>query len=171
MHRRIPILALMLVLAVPAAASPVFTVAEFEALYPAYVNHAQMEGFTPPCVDAAGTIVINADITDITGAATEPFAIVMVCQVPGYPAFSPAGPVTFSVGGMSLLSLSAVPGHPDAFAVEFVAPPGTTTFTMEIQNSGWPEGCLDGILDFAAWDLLSVPTEETGLGPFKARFR
>ena len=41
--------------------------------------------------------------------------------------------------------------------------------TMTIENTGWPEGCID-LLDFAAWDLLSVPAPDQGFGPLKATF-
>ncbi len=152
-----------------AFASPLVTLSEFETLYPAYVNHAEMNGFEAPCVDAGGTMIINADVSTITAGATEPFAIVMLCQAADYPAFTPLGPVSFSDPGMYLLGLDSVSGHPDAFAVEFVVPPTATTFTLTIENTGWPEGCVD-LLDFAAWDLLTVQSGPSSFGPLKACF-
>lgn len=154
----------------PSAASPIVTLAEFQTLFPDYVNHEQQQGFQTPCVDPAGTMVLSVDITDIMGTVTEPVAIAMLCQVPGYPAFTPLGPVTFSHPGIQLLGLSTVPGHPDAFSIEYVVPLGVNTFTITIENTGWPTGCVPDIIDLAAWDLVSVSTGSASFGQLKALF-
>lgn len=174
MRKLLPVIcALTLVLAASgASASPLITLGEFQSLYPAYVNHAVMNsgGFQVPCVDANGTVVLNVNVSDILGTATGPISIAMVCQQPGHPAFTPTGPVTFSVPGIALQSLASVPGHPDAFAIEYVVPLGANLFTITIENTGWPEGCLTEILDLAAWDLASVPVETISAGALKSSF-
>jgi len=167
--RYLACIALVFVVVGVALASPLVTLPEFIGLYPAYVNHAEMAGFEAPCVDALGTMTINADVSTITTTVTEPVSVVMLCQAQGNPAFTPLGPVSFSEPGMFLIGLESVAGHPDAFAVEFVVPETVTTFSMTIENTGWPEGCFD-LLDFAAWDLLSVPSRESSFGPLKAAF-
>ena len=160
----------LLVAASVAIASPAITLSEVQAQFPDYVNHEQMNGFQAPCVDASGTLVINANVADIMGTVSEDIAVAMVCQAPGYPAFTPLGPVTFSDSGMSLLNLASVPGHPDAFAIEFIVPFGLNSFTISIENTGWPEGCITDILDFAAWDLASVPVEIISIGSMKSQY-
>ena len=168
-----PALAITLLFSAAAVvASPLITLAEFQALFPAYVNHAVMNnnGFDAPCVDANGTIVLNVNIADIMGQVTGPVAIAMVCQAQDYPAFTPSGPVTFSEPGIALQSLASVPGHPDAFAIEYVVPFGVNTFTITIENTGWPEGCIDDILDLAAWDLAVVSDDVKTIGSVKALY-
>lgn len=147
------------------------TLSEFQAEYPDYSNHAVMTGFATPCIDAAGTFEVAVNVTDIMSTATEPVKIVMVCQAPGYPAFNPsAGPVTFSKPGVSLDFVTQFPGHPDAFAIQYEVQPGTNTFYIWIQNTGWPEGCIDDLIDLAAWGLKSVTVESASFGAVKALF-
>jgi hypothetical protein len=164
--------ALLLSTAALSLASPAITLPEVEAMFPDFVNHEEMNpnAFEAPCVDAAGKLTLNADVSDIMGTVTEPIVVAMVCQQIGLPAFSPLGSVTFSDAGMILLTLTSVPAHPDAFAIEFVVPLGVNTFSIEIENSGWPEGCLTALLDFAAWDLMSVHTRETSFAGVKAQY-
>lgn len=160
-----------LLVASTALATTHVTLAEFEAEYPDYDNHAVMTGFATPCVDAAGTFEVAVNVTDIMSTATEPVKIVMVCQAPGYPNFSStAGPVTFSKPGVSLDFLTPFPGHPDAFAIQYEVQPGTNTFYIWIQNTGWPEGCIDDLVDLAAYGLKSVATESSSFGAVKALF-
>lgn len=154
-----------------ALASTDVTIEEFESEFPDYDNHAEMTGFITPCVDADGTLQLTVDVTDIMSGVVEPVKIVMVCQVPGYPDFNAsAGPVTFSKPGVSLDFLAVFPGHPDAFSIQYEVQPGTNTFYIWIENTGWPEGCLDDLIDYAAWGLESVGTESASFGQVKALF-
>ena len=151
------------------SASPVITLPEVEALFPDYVNHEQQNGFATPCV-VNGKISIDVNVADILGQVNGPIAVAMVCQMVGYPAFTPVGPVTFSHPGVQLLSLQSVPGHPDAFAIEMLIPEGADQFNICIENSGWPDGCLEDLLDWAAWDLAAVGTDATSIGKIKALY-
>ncbi len=153
-----------------AVASPVVTLPEFENLFPDYVNHEVQNGFQAPCVDANGKLVLNVNVNDILGTVTEPIAVAMLCQQVGLPPFSAAGPVTFSDPGIQLTNFGVVPGHDDAFFLEYIVPLGAGVFTVCIENTGWPEGCLNDLLDLAAWDLASVGTRFDSFGTVKANF-
>lgn len=148
-----------------ASADPI-TLPEAQALYPQYTNMGLMTGFQNPCVDASGTMVINAFVGDITQFD---IAAAMICQAPGYPAFCAGGPVTFNTTQAELIALTTVPGHPDAFALEFIARAGLQNVMITIENTCWPAGCID-LLDFAGYELLSVPSEGTSWGSVKALF-
>lgn len=69
------------------------------------------------------------------------------------------------------MSFGTVPGHPDAFQIEYIVPLGAGVFDITIENTGWPEGCLTEMLDWAAWDLISVPTDESRFGQVKALYQ
>jgi hypothetical protein len=157
-------------LALSAFASPVITLEEVRALFPDYVNHEQQNGFQAPCVDAFGTLTLNVNVNDILGTVTEPIAVAMVCQQVGLPPFQADGPVSFSDPGITLLSLATVPGHPDAFQIEYIVPLGAGVFDIVIENTGWPQGCLTEMLDWAAWDLVSVSNVSASFGQVKALY-
>jgi hypothetical protein len=153
-------------LATVAWASAPLTLGETQTLFPQFPNMANMNGFQEPCVDGGGTMVINAFVGDITQFD---IAVAMVCQVVGYPAFCPAGPVTFSSAQATLLGISSVPGHPDAFALEFIARAGLQSIQITIQNTCWPQGCVT-LLDFAGYVPLQVPTDTSSWGAVKALY-
>jgi len=162
--------AFSLLFALPAFASPLITLPEFEGLFPDYVNHEEQNGFQGPCVDPAGTMTIQVNVNDILGTMTEPIAVAMVCQSQASGPFTAAGPITFSDPGVQLLSFATVPGHDDAFSIEFIVPQGSGSFQITIENTGWPEGCITDLLDLAAWDLVSVGSSPASFGVVKSGF-
>lgn len=162
--------AVSLLMAVPAFASPAITLAEFEGLFPDYVNHEEQNGFQGPCVDPAGKMTIQVNVNDILGTVTEPIAVAMVCQSQASGPFTAAGPITFSDPGVQLLSFDTVPGHDDAFSIEFIVPQGSGSFQICIENTGWPQGCITDLLDLAAWDLQSVGDANVTFGQVKVDF-
>jgi hypothetical protein len=148
-----------------ASADPI-TLAEAQALYPQYTNMDLMAGFQNPCVDASGTMVINAFVGDITQFD---IAIAMICQAPGYPPFCAGGPVSFNTTDAELIALSVVPGHPDAFALEFIARAGLQNVSITIENTCWPAGCVE-LIDYAGFELLTVASDGSSWGSIKALF-
>ena len=161
---------LLLAFSTTAIASPIITLPEVIGLFPDYVNHEEQNGFTAPCVDANGKLTLHVNVNDILGTVTEPISVAIVCQQVGLPAFTPLGPVTFSNPAVTLLNLSNVPGHPDAFSLEFVVPLGAGVFDICIENTGWPEGYLNDLLDWAAWDLQSVAVEKPRFSELESNF-
>jgi len=153
-------------------ASPLITLPEFQTLYLDYINHETQWDFPLPCVDANGTLTIPIDISHIMPTVTEAIAMAYCIQVQGYPPFTAGGAVNFSDPGLWLLNpIGYVPGHSDAFMMEFQANrTGDWIFDIIIENTGWPEGCVPNIKVLMAWDLLSVPVESVTWGWVKALY-
>jgi len=164
---RLITIALAITFAALPAAAQVLTLPDAEAVFPGYSNMEEQIGFATPCVDDMGTMTINANVADITDFA---ISIAMVCQVPGYPDINDSGPVSFDDPDIVLLNYFAVPGFPGSFALEFAVPAGTGDIVITIENTDWPEGCIDDLIDFAGYMEGVVSSGDTSFAAVKALF-